>query len=88
MDADSADFAVDFGPNSFTIQGEVINARLRGVRAKSFTYDVVDGELLAEDISTTVLPASLPSSLLRAALHRHLACAEPRGEGGRRAGHG
>lgn len=54
MDADSQDFSLDFGPNSLTIRGEVINARLRGVQAKRFTYDVVDGELLAEDISTTV----------------------------------
>ncbi len=54
MDADSEDFTLDFGPNSLTIRGQVVDARLRGVQAKRFTYDVVDGKLIAEDISTTV----------------------------------
>jgi len=52
MDQDSQDFAIDFGPNSFTILGTFINARFRGLSARSFNFDVTSGYLLAEQVSS------------------------------------
>jgi len=52
MDKDSQDFKVDFGPNSFEIEGSVVNARLRGVEARSFRFDADAGSLFIEDLVT------------------------------------
>jgi len=52
MDQDSEDFAIDFGPNSFQMEGAVINARMRGVKARFFKFHAVAGSLYIELLQT------------------------------------
>jgi len=52
MDADSKDFTIDFGPNSFQMRGAIINARLRGINARSFSYNADAGSLFIENLRT------------------------------------
>ena len=53
MDADSQNFALNFGPNTFSIEGLYLNVRLNGVNAKKFKFDVTDGLLFAENLTAT-----------------------------------
>lgn len=50
MDVDSPEFGLDFGPNSFTLMGNFLTARLQNVSAKSITYDVTRGALIGLDL--------------------------------------
>mmetsp|Transcript_60899 Transcript_60899/g.163020 ORF Transcript_60899/g.163020 Transcript_60899/m.163020 type:complete len:2559 (+) Transcript_60899:1883-9559(+) len=51
MDADSPDFNLNFGPNTFSLYGQFMNVRLRGVNAKYFNFNVNEGTLFAEAIT-------------------------------------
>lgn len=61
MDQDSRDFKLNFGPNALRIAGKVINARLRGVTARSFIYKSDAGSLFAEDLTTGIDGADISS---------------------------
>ena len=61
MDQDSRDFKLNFGPNVLRIAGKVINARLRGVTARSFIYKSDAGSLFAEDLTTGIDGADISS---------------------------
>jgi hypothetical protein len=66
MDADSPNFNLNFGPNTFSISGEYVNVRLRGVNAKRFLFDVTNGQLFAEEL--TALYADVKSNMADLAL--------------------
>ena len=53
MDKDSPNFGMDFGPNSFVLQGNNLVVRLQNISAKYFTFDVVHGQLIATDLVVT-----------------------------------
>jgi len=46
MDIDSPEFGLDFGPNSLTLLGNFLVARLENISAKAITYDVQRGGLI------------------------------------------
>eukprot|EP00961_Rhodomonas_salina_P073927 993341-Rhodomonas_salina.1 len=50
MDSDTRDFGLEFGPNSFSIKGRFVNARLENVSAKHFEFDADHGSLIAVDM--------------------------------------
>ncbi len=52
MDPDSKDFVIDFGPNYFQMRGAIINARLKGISARSFSYNADAGSLFIENLKT------------------------------------
>ena len=58
MDYDSPDFNLNFGPNTFSISGLYVNARLRGVNAKHFFFDVTKGQLFAEEVTALFASAT------------------------------
>jgi hypothetical protein len=51
MDADSQNFALNFGPNIFSIEGAYVNVRLNGVNAKKFIFKATEGLLFAENLT-------------------------------------
>ena len=59
MDADTPNFALNFGPSTFSVQGIYMNVRLRGVNTKHFIFEATDGQLFAEDV--TALTATVTS---------------------------
>ncbi|EKX42955.1 hypothetical protein GUITHDRAFT_140819 [Guillardia theta CCMP2712] len=62
MDPDTAGLGLDFGPNTFSMQGRFVQARLENVSAKEFIFNVRSGELLAMDLGT--LTASVPKATM------------------------
>jgi len=54
MDRDSPDFGLVFGPNAFTLRGNMMRAHLQNISAKYFNFDVVSGGLIAVDLTTTI----------------------------------
>ena len=50
MDKDAPDFGLDFGPNSFELEGNFLNARLENISAKVFNFNVLHGGLIAVDL--------------------------------------
>ena len=55
MDIDSPNFGLDFGPNTFSLQGNDLIVRLENISSKYFEYNVEHGELIATDLSATTL---------------------------------
>lgn len=54
MDSDTPNFGLDFGPNTLSIRGNLVRARLENITAKNFIFDVVHGSLLAVDLGNTL----------------------------------
>ena len=58
MDADTPNFALNFGPSTFSVEGAYMNVRLRGVNTKNFIYEATSGQLFAEDVIAVTASAT------------------------------
>ena len=54
MDSDTPGFGLDFGPNTLSIAGTLVHARLENVTAKQLLVDLVHGSLLAVDMGNGI----------------------------------
>jgi len=53
MDQDTQNFGLDFGPNTFSLVGNYLEARVQNLSCKSLVYSVTHGSLLGVDVRAT-----------------------------------